>query len=141
MDELSRIQDLLDAIPFENGEADYGAMEAVISSIRRLEESRNAVPLLLRWFETHGERDIGSPGPFVHFIEERPDYIRSLEESLKSKPTCHTVWMVNRIANVERDPKSISRWVDIMHGAAEHPLADTPCKELVQEFVTHQASK
>ena len=140
MDELSRIHFMLESIGFESGEADYAAMYSVVESIRQLESSRKAVPLSFRWFEAHWESDVGSPGPFVHFIEEDPDYVQPLEESLRRRPTRQTVLMVNRIANIEKDSSGVAYWVSLMQEAAGHPLADISCKELAQEFVAYQAS-
>ncbi|MEZ5522239.1 MAG: hypothetical protein R3F08_12310 [Dokdonella sp.] len=140
MDELSRIQFMLESIGFESGEADYATMYSVVESIRQLESSRKAVPLMLRWFETHWESDVSSPGPFVHFIEEFPDYVQHLENPCAMELTRQTVLMVNRIVNIERDLNGVAYWVSLMQEAAGHPLADISCKELAQEFVAYQAS-
>ena len=141
MSKFSDIQAMLEAIPFENGEADNEAMRSVVSAIRQMDAPREMVPLLFRWFEAHSEHVVGSPGPFVHFIEEELDYFRALEESLSAKPTDHTAWMVNRIANGETDPTKAIHWVTLLKAVACHPLADEACKETAQDFISHQSGR
>lgn len=58
---------------------------------------RAAVPATFRFFESHFDKDLGSAGPLVYFLEEENDYISELKQSISKKSTDLTVWMVNRI--------------------------------------------
>ena len=51
--------------------------------------------------ERHPLTDFGSPGPIVHFVETfyKKGYEEELVNSIKRKPTLHTIWMLNRIIN------------------------------------------
>lgn len=59
-----------------------------------------AVTPLLQIMERHPLDDFGAPGAVVHFIESfDPDYEPYLLESLRRRPSMHTVWMLNRCIN------------------------------------------
>jgi len=58
---------------------------------------------ILRFMEDHPQIDFGVPGPLVHFVERfyGEEYKRKLIESISRRPTSHTVWMLNRVANAK----------------------------------------
>ena len=141
MQSLAAIKTLLDAIGFEDGEADVLAMDEVVLAIDRLPEPRQAVPLLFDWFEAHAGQDVGSPGAFVHFIEEKLDFFPLLLASLARKPTGITVWMVNRIANAATNAPEIQPWIDVLQAALVHPLADEECRDDAQHFLQRQLQR
>ena len=141
MQSLAAIKALLDAIGFEDGEADVLAMDEVVLAIDRLPEPRQAVPLLFDWFEAHAGQDVGSPGAFVHFIEEKLDFFQLLLASLARKPTGITVWMVNRIANAATNAPEIQPWIDVLQAALVHPLADEECRDDAQHFLQRQLQR
>ena len=105
------------------------------------QEPRQAVPLLFDWFEAHAGQDVGSPGAFVHFIEEKLDFFPLLLASLARKPTGITVWMVNRIANAATNAPEIQQWIDVLQAALVHPLADEECRDDAQHFLQRQLQR
>jgi hypothetical protein len=141
MQSLTSIQQLINAIPFEDGEADVLAMDEAVLAIDRLPEPRQAVPLLFNWFEAHAGLFVGSPGAFVHFIEEKLDFFPLLLASLARKPTGITVWMVNRIANAATNAPEIQPWIDVLQAAIAHPLADEECRDDAQHFLQRQLQR
>ena len=141
MQSLAAIKTLLDAIGFEDGEADVLAMDEVVLAIDRLPEPRQAVPLLFDWFEAHAGQDVGSPGAFVHFIEEKLDFFPQLLASLARRPTGITVWMVNRIANAATSAPEVQPWIDVLQAALVHPLADEECRDDAQHFLQRQLQR
>ena len=141
MQSLAAIKTRLDAIGFEDGEADALAMDEAVLAIDRLPEPRQAVPLLFDWFEAHAGQDVGSPGAFVHFIEEKLDFFPLLLASLARKPTGITVWMVNRIANAATNAPEIQPWIDVLQAALVHPLADEECRDDAQHFLQRQLQR
>ena len=141
MQSLAAIKTRLDAIGFEDGEADVLAMDETVLAIDRLPEPRQAVPLLFDWFEAHAGQDVGSPGAFVHFIEEKLDFFQLLLASLARKPTGITVWMVNRIANAAANAPEIQPWIDVLQAALVHPLADEECRDDAQHFLQRQLQR
>lgn len=60
-----------------------------------------AVAPLLQLLERHPLNDFGVPGAIVHFVERfyKRGYEELLIDSVKRRPTMHTVWMLNRIIN------------------------------------------
>jgi len=56
------------------------------------------------FMEEHPEIDYGTPGPLVHFLERfyKKGYEEQLVLSIRRKPTCHTIWMLNRLINGAR---------------------------------------
>ena len=141
MQSLAAIKTLLDTIGFEDGEADVLAMDEAVLAIDRLPEPRQAVPLLFDWFEAHAGQDVGSPGAFVHFIEEKLDFFPLLLASLARKPTGITVWMVNRIANAATSAPEVQPWIDVLQAALVHPLADEECRDDAQHFLQRQLQR
>ena len=141
MQSLAAIKTLLDTVGFEDDEADVLAMDEAVLAIDRLPEPRQAVPLLFDWFEAHAGQDVGSPGAFVHFIEEKLDFFPLLLASLARKPTGITVWMVNRIANAATNAPEIQPWIDVLQAALVHPLADEECRDDAQHFLQRQLQR
>ena len=141
MQSLAAIKTLLDAIGFEDGEADVLAMDEAVLAIDRLPEPRQAVPLLFDWFEAHAGLFVGSPGTFVHFIEEKLDYFPLLLASLARKPAGITVWMVNRIANAATNASEVQPWIDVLQAALVHPLADEECRDDAKHFLDRQVGR
>ena len=141
MQSFAAIKTLLDAIGFEDGEADVLAMDEVVLAIDRLPDPRQAVPLLFDWFEAHAGQDVGSPGAFVHCIEEKLDFFPLLLVSLARRPTGITVWMVNRIANAATNASEIQQWIDVLQAALAHPLADEECRDDAQHFLQRQLQR
>ena len=141
MQNLASIQQLIDAIPFDDGDVDVLAMDEAVLAIDRLPEPRQAVPMLFDWFEAHAGLFVGSPGAFVHFIEEKLDYFPLLLASLARKPTGITVWMVNRIANAATSAPEIQQWIDVLQAALVHPLADEECRDEAQHFLDRQIGR
>ncbi len=84
--------------------------------------------------------DYGSPGPLVHFMEDfhKRGYEDELLRSLDRQPIPHTVWMLNRLINGEKDVTERGRLIDILLGVQDHPLADDETKEKAWEFYEHQ---
>jgi hypothetical protein len=141
MENLKHIQELIASITFPDGEADQLAMSVVIDAVRVLDRPREVVPILFHWFEANSQYDLGSPGTFVHFIEEQMDYLPALESSWSLKPTHITAWMANRIANSKTDPVEIRHWISFLQQAAAHPQADELCREVADDFIAHQSGQ
>ena len=100
-------------------------------------DSYKAVDPILLFLEEHPDLDVGSPGPLVHFIEKffGQKYEAKLLESLRRKPTSHTIWMLNRIINGVTDPKQRRMYVEPMSEAMNHPLADSIAREEASRFL------
>jgi hypothetical protein len=141
MENLEHIQFLLDEIVFDEGEADYLDMEQAVEEFLKIDAPRSVVPLLFRWFEKNRDKELGTPGPFVHFIEKELDYLPELISSLERLPSSHVLWMANRIANSEIEPERINYWIRVFEEVIKHPLTKDSSKEQAQSFIEHQAKR
>ncbi|MDH3997653.1 MAG: hypothetical protein OET90_02335 [Desulfuromonadales bacterium] len=133
----NELQKLLDDIAIYDGEVDNQGMYDVVSALKESDQQRTAVPFLFKWFEQHLDDEVGSPGPFVHFIEESPDYHETLLASLKRCPAPITVWMANRLAN-GTEGEDRERWLDAMKGVAADLKASVVAKQTAREFIAFQ---
>ncbi|MBI1835001.1 MAG: hypothetical protein HYR92_04470 [Burkholderiales bacterium] len=141
MRQISKIQQMLNEIQFESDEADREAMYSVVDELHKLEHPRKFLPQIFQWLEENSKYDLGSPGPFGHFIEEESDYLDFLFESLQRKPTDITVWLANRIANSKNDQSEIASWIEHLKATSVHSLADESTIESALDFVAHQSAR
>lgn len=130
----------LNKIPFEGQEIDMEQLYCFTDELKRDPQKRQAAPAIFRFFEIHSDKDLGSPGPLVHFLEEESDYLIELEQSVLRKPTDLTVWMINRIMNGV-EPKDREHWLAILAKVINHPEADAESIESAKEFIEYQSEK
>ena len=120
----------------------------VVSSTAELTEAWSAanvgvesVEPVLRFMEEHPELDYGSPGPLVHFIEGHylkgyEEYKDKLIESVGRRPTILTVWMLNRVLNITKEPEKRQALVQAMRQAASNPKTDKATLAGIQIFLS-----
>jgi len=135
---LAEIMLLIDQIEFSIGEANTSEMYDLVDIFKELEDERVIIPHIFEFFEQHSEDDLGTPGPFVHFIEESRDYYGLLKESVQRKPTDHTLWMVNRIINDLSDCTEKDDWISLLECTLENKNANKYVKEKAQEYIEFQ---
>jgi hypothetical protein len=97
-----QIKIILDMISRKVNDEDF--MEFCETKLEELEEldiSGESIHPLLEVLERNAQIDFGMPGPIVHYLERfyRNGYEEKLIDSIKRKPTSHTLWMLNRIIN------------------------------------------
>jgi hypothetical protein len=85
-----------------------------------------AVEPILQFIENHPDVDVGTPGKLVWFSEKfcGHGYEEKLLESISRRPVSHTIWMLNRLTNGEKEPATRQRYVDAMIRVKSHPLMD-----------------
>lgn len=100
-------------------------------------DSYKAVAPILSFLEENPDVDVGSPGPLVHFVEQFSGnkYETKLLESLRRKPTSHTIWMLNRVINGVEDAAQRRTYVKAMSEAMNHPLVDSIARERASRFL------
>ena len=89
----------LEKLQFNQQEADMDMLYDFVDNLENLPNKREAIPAIFLFMEKNADKELGSPGPLVHFIEQESDYHQDLEASLVRNPTPLTVWMANRILN------------------------------------------
>jgi hypothetical protein len=111
--------------------------EKLVAELESLGASVDVVEPILRCLEANPEEDFGTPGPLVHYIERsfRHRYTGQLLQSLKRKPTTHTLWMLNRIFNGAKDEGERNSYMNAFREAHNHPKADQLAREDAAHFL------
>lgn len=93
-----------------------------------------AVTPLLELMERHPMDDFGMPGEIVHFVERfyKNGYEELLIESVKRRPTMHTVWMLNRVMNGSENKND---YLEIMKEVTERSDVEEAIKNSASEFM------
>jgi len=99
-----------------------------------------AVDDVLAFMEEHPHIDFGSPGSVVHFIERfyGPSYKQSLLASLDRRPTQHTIWLLNRVLNSEREPEARREIVARMDQVADDLSIEAVVRNLARRFADRE---
>ena len=107
----------------------------IIEEIAEKEDAFESISQILMIMEKNPDADFGKPGPLVHFVEKyyQNGYEEKLIESVKRRPTKHTVWMLNRIIN---GSKSDSRdyFINILNEISTLTNIDQDVLGLVNHF-------
>ena len=127
---LREIEDLIGSDDFTYD------MEEKIELIKDEGAGIETITPLLQIMERHPLDDFGMPGAMVHFIETfYPDYEPNLIESLKRRPTLHTVWMLNRCINVSSKK---DEYLCLMKEIAERMDVEIEIRESAKDFLDFQ---
>ncbi|MCX7111599.1 MAG: hypothetical protein NTX45_16035 [Proteobacteria bacterium] len=126
----------LSCIVFEDELEDRS--EKLVELLSSSSTAKVAIEPILRFMENHDTWDYGSPGPFVHFIESYygNGYEQLLIDSIKRKPTLHTLWMLNRIINGEKKPERKSFYLKAMSESANNKFVDQATQERAIHFLS-----
>ena len=132
------LQDLENAVKSE----DLLQTQEVIEKIKKETDAFEYIAPMLRLMEENPNLDFGDPGPMVHFMESyyRKGYEQLLVQSIKRKPTAHTIWMLNRILN---DPNLSNRqiYADALNELTTRTDLDKSVAEAIQMCVSRQNNK
>ena len=113
-------------------------LETLCDELRVIDDPAKCAPVLFRAIERLDNEELGNPGPLVHTLESwRGRYEATLVESVRRKPVRLSVWMVNRVLNV--DPTNTALWLDLLLSVAANPLATSVAKIHAAIFIEHQA--
>ncbi len=99
----------------------------------------DAIEPILGFMEENRDIDFGVPGALVHFVERfyEKGYEQKLIDSLHSKPTPHTVWMLNRIINRTNSPERKQHFIGEMNELLSHPRTDEATHRVTELFLNH----
>ncbi|CAN5486277.1 hypothetical protein BH11PLA2_BH11PLA2_34270 [soil metagenome] len=113
-------------------------LNVLCDEISAINDVSASVPLLLSTIERLEYADLGTPGALVHTLEQWPGfYENALAESLNRKPTPLTVWMVNRILNVEPPDKEM--WLSLLQALVNNPATSEEARIATEFFLKHQS--
>lgn len=117
---------------------DFEAIYEILNIIKE-EDSMLYIEGILHFMEENPKIDYGMPGPLVHFMEKKykKGYEKLLLESIKRKPTEHTVWMLNRILNdVNLEDRNV--YMDVLKAIVKDSKYDEELRSLAKEFLEYQ---
>jgi hypothetical protein len=99
----------------------------------------NAVGLLLSLLEKNPDIDWGTPGPLVHAVEAffKKGYEPLLVESVSRTPTCHTLWMANRVVNGVSKPEQAKLLAAIREAATRKDVSKE-VRQTAKQFLEFQ---
>lgn len=105
-------------------------------------DPRESMRVILEFMEENPETDFGSPGSLVHYLEGLlgQGYEEALLSSVGRKPICHTVWMVNRLAN-GKDAHWKKQALETLVSLAGDESAASEVRELAEEFCESQRNR
>lgn len=128
---------------FSPAEEEVETLDRLYDILGGLEEAQDraeAFPTLFGVLERFPDAHLGTPGPIVYALESIPGYEPFLAESVRRQPTYYTVWMINRILNVEDTGPARTEWLQLMESAGRHPRAPYGLAEKVAHFLEFQES-
>lgn len=133
-DELKSILQQME-VCIEDNDVTY-EFDDLIDKINDLDLGCNSIEPLLRFIEKHPLVDFGFPGEIVHYLENfyRHGYEEKLVNSIKRRPTRHTVFMLNRLINGDQEKK----YLLLMEEILDRNDVEQIIKEDVQEFLDFQ---
>lgn len=129
---------LLDFDPMNDQADGDDRLYALCEELAQRDDPHRWAPLLYALMERLDTADLGSPGPIVHALEAWNGYRPLLADSLRRKPTPSTVWMANRVLNI--NPSDAPEWLELLRSAADHPAASAHTRLEAHHFAEHQAA-
>ena len=81
------------------------------------------------------------PGPLVECLDRcYPRYVEQLKASVLSKPTMHTLWMVNRILISPCEANVRNALMAALHAASTNDFAELLIREQAKHFLHHHSA-
>jgi hypothetical protein len=129
--------DALTAHDFGASDGGFERLDELCAELQAVNVPAVCAPVLFRTIERLDGMDLGTPGPLVHTLEDwRGLYEPLLAESIRRKPVPLTVWMVNRILNV--NPPDAESWLRLLRSVAENSSASDETKARAADCIEYQ---
>ncbi|MBN8789439.1 MAG: hypothetical protein J0I84_20350 [Terrimonas sp.] len=123
---------------------DYDSLKRIhelTDLLRQNEDGNLACEAMINLLERHPQVEFGTPGQPIHTIESYSGHYEDLlMKSLDRQPTFMTIWMLNRILNVETGSNR-HRLIGKMKSYMTHPLANEQARETAKGFYFYQTSE
>ncbi len=105
----------------------------------------DAIEKILELMEKNPLVEFGTPGPLTHFIEKyykekQEDYENLLKKSLKNKPTVHTVWLLNRVINGNKNEKQ-KELIGILNSISKNKEIQQEIRDFAINFLEYHQNK
>ena len=117
----------------------------IVDEMEANEIGFDAIEKILKLMEKNPLVEFGTPGPLTHFIEKfykekQEDYENLLTKSLKDKPTVHTVWLLNRVINGNKDEKQ-KELIGILNSISKNQKIHQEIRDVANNFLEYHQNK
>ena len=114
----------------------------IVDKMEAAKVSIEAIQPILELMEGYPLVEFGSPGPLTHFIESfyeenKTLYENLLEQSVKTKPAVHTIWLLNRVINVSEEEKA-KEYIQIMKSIYNDKTLHENIQASAKNFLEYQ---
>ncbi len=114
-------------------------MEEKMELIKQNGAGIETVTPILEIMERHPLEDFGMPGAMVHFAEGfGEEYKLLLINSLKKRPSMHTVWMLNRCINGSANK---DEYIALLKEISERTDIEKEIRDSAEDFYKFQLGK
>ena len=114
-------------------------MEEKMELIKQNGAGIETVTPILEIMERHPLEDFGMPGAMVHFAEGfGEEYKPLLINSLKKRPSMHTVWMLNRCINGSANK---DEYIALLKEISERTDIEKEIRDSAEDFYKFQLGK
>ncbi|MBE6889875.1 MAG: hypothetical protein E7485_07670 [Ruminococcaceae bacterium] len=130
---LQEIEDLIGSDYFQYD------MEEKMELIKQNGAGIETVAPILEIMERNPLEDFGMPGAMVHFAESfGEEYQPLLINSLKKRPSMHTVWMLNRCINGSANK---DEYIALLKEISERTDIEKEIRDSAEDFYKFQLGK
>lgn len=134
--------DILNELNSIAASADFPSASEVITAKWSSEGvGQDAVRPILGFMESHPDLHYGMPGALVHFMEAffGSGYEGALLESVRRRPTPHTLWMLNRVINGVSEAAGKADYVAALGAAARNDQIDPSVRDVASSLLEYQS--
>lgn len=117
----------------------------VIAALEKEEVGFEIVPIILELMAAYPLVDFGSPGSLTHFMEglatnRLEEYAKLLLQSVTTSPGLHTLWLLNRMANVQKGADR-EKYLEVLRQIATNKTYPPEVRLQAQDFLDFQLEK
>lgn len=111
----------------------------VCDLLKTADDKEKYIPYILELMENNPLTEWGCPGGLVHFMEScnTDIYEKLLKESVKRRPTMHTLIMIKRICNAKSGNER-NEYISILKNVAESNSVENDISETAMELLEYQ---
>lgn len=114
----------------------------IVDKMKAEKIEKESVEPILQLMEKYPLVEFGTPGALTHFIESfaKEDfewYENLIVQSVKRKPTVHTVWLLNRVINVSTEEVK-EEYIQIMKDVYNNENIHKEIKAVSKNFLENQ---
>lgn len=123
---------------------DFIAVEIddLIGQLTDENEQLKSMDAIFLFIEGNPNSDLGSPGPFVHFLERfAPVYFPKLINSIEKSPTPITLDMLNRILNTDLNSESRICYMNLLLSVSKSSNLNQAIINIAKDYYEYQQRK